>query len=139
MTMGRWAALLGVVGVGVVLGCGPSSECNVTPNLAQAPSCTLAPDALVTVSARWCSCNATITCDPEPDFGSGLINLQPKVASCDATCEPNPSSCDPDVVQCRFTTPAVSGNYTMYFGTDLGTEQRSLTISAGGGTSCGPG
>jgi hypothetical protein len=125
----RSVTLFAALATGALLapGCGTNSDCNITPDVASHPnSCTLRPQSTVTVNARWCSCNATTTCDVV-DAGGGVFQLEPKVASCDASCEPNPTSCATDSVQCVFTTPG-EGDYFLYFISGSGSETVPLHV-----------
>lgn len=133
----RNAALIAVLAAGAFLapGCGSNSDCNVTPDVASHPNtCTLAPNTTVTVSARWCSCSASTTCDVV-DAGGGVFQLEPKVSSCDASCESNPASCSSDRVDCVFNTPG-EGDYFLYFISGSGSENVPLHVSGSGGASC---
>jgi hypothetical protein len=133
----RTATFLAVLAAGVVLapGCGSNSDCNITPDIATHPgACTLPPNTTVTVNARWCSCSATTTCEVV-DAGGGVFQLEPKVASCDATCQTNPTSCDSNPVQCVFTTPA-PGSYFLYFISGSGSDNIQLTVASGAASSC---
>ena len=133
----RNAAFLAVLAVGafVAAGCGSnSSDCNITPDVATHPSsCTLAPSTTVTVNARWCSCSASTTCEVV-NAGGGVIQLEPKVSTCDATCETNPASCNANAVPCVFTTPP-AGDYNLYFISGSSFESVPLHVS-GSGTTC---
>lgn len=135
----RSAAFLAVFAAGafVAAGCGSSSsDCNVTPDIATHPSsCPLAPSTTVTVNANWCSCGTSITCDVV-NAGGGVFQLEPKVASCDASCPANPSGCPVDAVQCVFDTPAAEGTYHLYFISGSGFEDVTMTVASGQGTTC---
>jgi hypothetical protein len=134
----RYAAVLVVLAAGLVLGvgCGTQSGCaNVTPDVNQAPtSCSLLPSTPVTVSVRWCTCGASVTCDALPESG-GVIQLEPKVSSCDASCPANPTACPFDSVTCSFTSPA-AGSYNLYVISGQSFQSVPLTVSDSGSASC---
>ncbi len=134
----RNVAFFVVLTAGALLaaGCGSSSDCNVTPDINSNPdSCTLAPNTTVTVNAKWCSCGSSVTCDVV-NAGGGVFQLEPKVASCDASCPPNPTSCPVDSVQCVFTTPA-EGDYFLYFISGSSSVNVPMHVSGSGTTTCG--
>ncbi len=117
-------------------GCGSNSDCNVTPDINSNPSsCTLAPNTTVTVTANWCSCGSSVTCDVV-NAGGGVFQLEPKVAACDASCPANPTSCPVDSVQCVFTTPG-EGDYFLYFISGSSSVNVPMHVSGGFGTTCG--
>jgi hypothetical protein len=125
----RNAAFIAALAAGVALapGCGSNNDCNVTPDVSAHPaSCTLAPNTTVTVRANWCSCGSSISCDALPEKG-GVIQLEPRVAACDADCPAQ-------AVDCTFTAPA-EGSYFIYFISGSGFESVPLTVT-GGNTTC---
>ncbi len=135
MIVRRWAAVVGMLGAGLVAGCGDSKSCD-TPEVNRAPtSCTLAPNTDVRVNVGWCNCSTAVTCDVS--FDSGQYFLSPRLASCDTSCPSNPTGCDLDTVPCEFTTPA-AGTYQVNIISGLGTPRAAtFTVTDGGGTSCG--
>jgi len=134
----RNVAFFVVLAAGALLasGCGSSSDCNLTPDVSTHPSsCTFAPATTVTVSARWCSCGSSVTCDVV-NAGGGVFQLEPKVNSCDASCPPNPTDCPTDAVQCVFTTPG-EGSYNLYFISGSSFESVPMTVDNSSGlTTC---
>jgi hypothetical protein len=131
------AVALAAAGLALATGCPSTSDCTLTPEVSQAPSsCTLVPDQQVTVNVRWCSCGATTTCDARLE-GGGIVQLEPVVNSCDAECPPNPSSCEFDVVSCRFTIPGAASFDTIYVINGSQTPVFvPLTVSEAGDTVC---
>jgi len=118
-------------------GCGGTDTCSLKPDVASTPSsCDLRPSQSVSVQVRWCSCGSSTSCDVIMDsIGSGIIQLEPVLSSCDTSCQSNPASCDTSAVTCTFTAPA-AGDYTIYVGGASGTETVPLTVSAGGTSTC---
>jgi hypothetical protein len=131
----RCTVVVAAVAAGVLYaGCGGEDSCSLSPEVRQAPTaCVLAPSSRVTVNVGWCSCTATTTC--EVRFGpAGVIELEPKVNSCDATCEDNAGSCPMDSVPCTFDMPD-SGYEHIYVYGGLDFRSIDLTIS-GSNTTC---
>jgi hypothetical protein len=135
--VGRKLAVVAALAVGaLVAGCG-SESCNITPEVRpdQAPtSCTLRADTDVTVLVGWCDCGAPATCQVTTD--GGAVVLEPRVDSCDASCPANPSGCPLDPVPCHLNLPA--GNYDLHIISGLDFLPADLSVTSGGGSSCGP-
>ena len=131
----RGAAVVVALAAGALFaGCGGEESCSIAPDVRSAPaSCTLAPSSRVTVNVGWCSCSASTTCDVQ--FGpAGVIEFTPKLNSCDAVCESNPTSCPMDTVPCTFDMPSDGYDHIYVYG-NLDYQNIALTIG-GTNTTC---
>ena len=117
-------------------GCGSSSDCTLTPELARAPtSCMLPPLTAVVVNVRWCNCGAATVCKVT-DEGSGIFELEPQVNSCDASCPANPNNCPFDSVQCTFQSPDSGNNYHLYVISGQSYADVPMTVTGGAPSTC---
>jgi hypothetical protein len=131
-------ALIAAAGLALATGCASSSDCSVTPEVNRAPdSCSLAPDQPVTVNVRWCDCGAAATCNARLE-GGGIIQLEPQVSSCDASCPINSGSCPFDTVPCTFTIPGAASFSSLYVISGQSFVVVQLEVVSGGDTVCSP-
>ena len=118
-------------------GCGSSSDCTLTPDLATTPApCTLPPQTSVVVKVQWCNCGAVTVCKVTNESSSGIFQLEPQVNSCDASCPINPTGCAGESVACTFQSPDV-GSYHLYVISGQGFEDVSMTVMDGANSTCG--
>ncbi len=135
--------VLGVIASAAGVGCGTNQDCSVTPPLAQAPaSCSATASSTLSMTVHWCDCNAgAIGCKVTPEQG-GVIQVEPVLQACDASCPSNPTSCGAANSGCSVPVPSATGSYHIYvFGAQnaLGYEDVPLTVGAGGSGTCSGG
>lgn len=130
---GRGAIVVAVVvGMGVV-GCGSESDCTLTPPLRDAPdSCAAQPGTTLPVTVNWCTCGDTaIRCDVRNE-GGGVIQLEPVVTSCDASCPSVGTDCPALGVTCQVQIPAADvPNHLYIFGADNAAGFKDVPLSIG--------
>jgi len=106
MTNARKLAVL-LAGALLAAGCGSNTDCTVTPPLERAPaSCSAQPGTTLNVAVNWCTCGATeIACDVR-DEGGGVIQLEPVITACDASCPSVSTDCPARSVTCQVSVPS---------------------------------
>lgn len=138
MTVARKLAIL-VAASAFAVGCGSNNDCTLTPPLSHAPSsCSAKPGTTLDVSVNWCTCNSDVVCEVQ-DVGGGVIQLEPKVQSCDASCPATSADCPAAAIHCSVPVPSASATYNLYvFGATNadGFQNVNLQVSGGGSNSC---